>query len=334
MKDKTLKALHTDQETDTIDGYSKVVRILEQNGLVKSATAIAIISGTIQVKKDYINELRKNFNAEVFMNKSFDVVQSEVNSFVDEKTDSVIKEFQIDQHTESLLLNVLYFKAMFMYEFDEDLTDENDKCDGMYGADQTTCSMMKMNSTSPFAYLENVDGHQLLCMPYINNLKDKNQRVDVKNVFYLMAVLPKHNTDKSLNQAQELTNHSCIFERERKQFFPKFMKVEFPKLNIELGNLELDNYIKNNLGLEDYYSSGSLTSLSDNMKISKVQQKVVLRIDERGTVAVAVTSLEDGDGERKDVFKLRFDRPFAVAIKAPNDFGNLFTGVVKDLSSK
>jgi serpin B len=109
--------------------------------------------------------------------------------------------------------------------------------------------------------------------------------------------------------------------------------VALPKFTLEYDN-NLNDVLKA-LGMEAAFDPAAADfsrmhrdALAMQLHISRVKQKAFVDVDEEGTRAAAVTSVEIGVTSAPPMF--RADRPFLFAIRERLSGALLFTGVVKD----
>ncbi|MFC2131135.1 serpin family protein [Bacteroidota bacterium] len=233
-----------------------------------------------------------------------------INNWVDENTNGKIKDIvepPINPETVMFLINAIYFKGTWTYEFDKDLT--KDDIFNMPDGSQAACKMMEQDCK--FQYFENED-FQAVDMPYGDGL-------------YSMTVfLPR--PQKDINDFIEEFNNenwnewlNCFQENKGLLHFPKFKleyKIELKKALTALGmGIAFDGADFTNM-----YKPGGLF-------ISSVKHKTFIDVYEEGTEAAAVTSVEIGYGSTHD-FIMNVNRPFVFAIRENHSGTILFIGKV------
>jgi len=169
-----------------------------------------------QVEQDFIDLNKKYFGAEV---RSLDFSSPSsvdiINNWVDEKTNSKIDKIidNIDPMTMMFLINAIYFKGMWTYEFDKNMTSDEQftKPDGS----QVPCKMMKMTADLNYFADETV---QIVDLPYGDGQ------------FSMTVILPR--SDQSIDAvAADLTPSQWT------EWLSKLTKasgtVELPKFKLE-----------------------------------------------------------------------------------------------------
>jgi serine protease inhibitor len=274
---------------------------------------------TFQVEQEFININKTYFNAEVnALDFSSPTAPDVINGWVDQKTHGKIKEIidQIDPLVVMVLINAIYFKGTWTYEFDPDQTQ--DDWFTTYNGTQVDCRMMRQENT--FEYLE-TDDFQAVDLPYGNGQ------------FSMTVFLPEPGTavndwiaqitleDWRAWIGQFSTTRGTLY-------FPKFI-LEY-KINL--------NQVLTNLGMGIAFDPNRADFTKINPRgdlfISGVLHKTFVEVDEQGTEAAAVTAVEVGttsiDGPPTG-FCMRVDRPFLFVIREHHSGTILFIGKVEVL---
>jgi serine protease inhibitor len=236
-----------------------------------------------------------------------------MNGWVDKNTNGKIKEIidpdEIDQYTMMFLINAIYFKGTWTYEFDEKLTSDDwfMKSDAV----KKPCKMMKQKGD--FQYLE-TDDFQAIDLPYGNGK------------FSMTIFLPK--PDKTVDWLiTELSPGKWG------DWIDAFHKVEvtlyLPKFKLEYG-LTLNDVLKAlGMGIAFDIREANFSKMrkQGDLYIDKVKHKTFVEVDEEGTEAAAATSvqmaLKGAPG-----FVIRVDRPFVFVIRENSSQTILFIGKI------
>ena len=241
-----------------------------------------------------------------------------INSWVSTNTRSKIPSIvssPIDKDVVMYLINAIYFKGIWTYEFDTKLTKEKSF---------TLPDLTKINHPSmtqerkDYFYLEN-DDFQGIYLPYG---KEKN--------IGMYVLLPKDNISQlenklSLDNWNNWVNN--FKEKEGTLILPKF-KIEYDKeLKDTLSSLGMGVAFSDNADFSKMRSE-------NDIKISKVKHKTYINLDEKGTEATAVTSVEmvftTSLPNEKDTFYMEVNKPFFFAITDRESKEILFMGVVNN----
>jgi len=306
-------------EDEINTSYSHIIKLLvglDPMVIFEIANSIWYREG-FQVEPDFIAVNKTYFNAEVSsLNFSNPSAIDIINKWVSDKTHGKIEEIidEIDALVVMFLINALYFKGTWSYEFDEQLT--YDDYFNLPDGSLKPCKMMKQKWEH--AYFEN-EYFQAIDLPY----GDGNFRMTI--------FLPKHG--KSTNSlTADFTPDNWIlwmksFDKDSVSIFlPKF-KVEYKiKLNDVLSEMGMG--IAFVPGLADF----SRIRKSGELWIDKVLHKTFVDVNEEGTEAAAVTVVEMRElstGGEEEII-MRVDRPFIFTIREASSNTILFMGKIVD----
>ena len=274
---------------------------------------------TFEVEQDFINVNQNYFYAEVspldFNNP--DAVTT-INNWVAEKTNDKITEIldAIPADAVMYLINAIYFKGIWKYEFDESDTEEKP----FYLSDGTTKDVPMMVQEASFNYLSN-DIMQAVEMPYgagnysmIILLPQSNKTPDD-----IIDQLSNENWNKWLNE---------FYEAEKVQ-------IHLPKFRFEYKNL-LNDALKNmdmEIAFDPDNADFSKINPNGGLFISRVIHKTFIEVNEEGTEAAAVTAVEvsltsAGGGDGTIFFHV--NQPFVFAIKEKYTNTIIFMGKVME----
>ena len=236
-----------------------------------------------------------------------------INSWVEDKTYGKIKTIieEIDPATVMFLINAIYFKGTWTYQFDENLT--HDTMFNLLDNSQKECKMMTQHGVFP--YFEN-EMFQAVDLPYGDSL------------FSMMIIMPKRQEDidavigemTSANWNNWLTQLNTT---EGDVSLPRFkLEYEF-KLNDVLSALGMEVAFTGAADFTRMRKSGGLY-------ISEVRHKSFVEVNEEGTEAAAVTIVDIRETSIGSDFNMRMDRPFLFAIKDNHSQTILFIGKIVD----
>ncbi|MFA4837930.1 MAG: serpin family protein [Candidatus Neomarinimicrobiota bacterium] len=272
---------------------------------------------TFSVIADFINVNTKYFDAKV---SALDFDRSDaadiINSWVNEKTNGKIKEIvpkPISSEMVMYLINAIYFKGSWTYEFNKDHT--TDEPFYLSSGNSTTCKMMSHKSDHPYFQNEQV---QAIDLAYGNA------------GFSMTIFLPAYGSNVN-TLIESLDNDSWnewlsqLDTAEVSLFMPKF------KLSYQLKMID----VLSTLGMEIAFVPGQadFTKINANgdLYISEVMHKTFVDVNEEGTEAAAVTAVGVGAtsvGPESPV--MRIDRPFIFAIRERQSGTILFIGKIME----
>jgi serpin B len=308
----------TDQEIN--EAYESLIELL---GVLDSEVIFQIANSIwyrqdILFREEFFDLAETYFDAEIsgldFSNQNtIDII----NSWVDENTNGKIKEIvdEIDPLTVMFLINAIYFKGTWTYEFDEEQT--KDDLFTLPDESQKACQMMYL--VNEFQYYENSD-FQVIDLPYGDG--DYSMTIFLprsgKDVDSLIAEFDENSWREWLDS---------MGKADVALYLPKF-KVEY----------ELDlNEVLTALGMGIAFEPGNadFTKMceSGGLYIHKVKHKTFVEVNEEGTEAAAVTSVEMRlTSAGPDYTTMRVDRPFMFAIRETNSQTLMFMGKIVEPS--
>ncbi|MFK7843684.1 MAG: serpin family protein [Rhodothermales bacterium] len=260
---------------------------------------------------------KTNFDAEVAaLDFSDEASLDTINDWVDEKTNGLIDRIieQIKPEDIMYLINAVYFKGSWTYQFDEDLTSEEvfQSRDGR----RNLTPMMKLSGTVPYAASNDV---QLIDLPYGDSL------------FSMTIVLP--NDPDSFDQiASSIT--SSTWNDWTEHLEPTNLSVSLPRFKLSYKKPLNDILIE--MGMKEAFNEQNADftriNATQQLYISEVLHKSFIEVNEEGTEAAAVTAVTIGTtsvGGGPAVF--RVDRPFIFSIRERHSGSILFIGKVLNL---
>ncbi len=256
----------------------------------------------IEFNEDFLERNREYFKAEIDALDFDDPAAADrINSWVKEKTkdriDGIV-EPPINPETILFLINAIYFNGEWSTPFDEDNT--RDVSFNLPGG--TAKNHPLMFRYSDFHYLEN-ELFQAVRLPY-----GKNERVS------MYVFLPA--AGSGLDQLYEhLTAEN--WQNWLSSFRMMEGEVGLPRFTYEY-ETSLSDVLKA-LGMEiafdgDRADFSGMHPIPPNLYISEVKHKTFVEVNEKGTEAAAVTSVEVGVTAMPETFTMIVDRPFFFSI--------------------
>ena len=315
------KVLHTDNlpENDLNTSLHDLTKaLIEVDPLVTMEIANSIwYRNTFHVEDAFLDVNKKYFDAEVrpldFNNPHSKGV---INGWVDEKTHHKIQEIvdEISPSTVMFLINAIYFKGTWKYQFDRKKTTDRP----FHISPERTIQVATMCQEGDFLYTAN-DLFSAIELPYGQGNYSMISILPLpeKNLDDVTEALTPENWEQWVNAFDTLNDLTV--------YVPKFTFSYKKKLNDPLISL----------GLGVAFSGGadfSEISRDYDLYISKVKHKTFIEVDEEGTEAAAVTSVEIRYNSAGSSFLL--DRPFLFVIKEKYTGAILFIGRVSDPSAK
>lgn len=266
-------------------------------------------------EEEFINLCKTYFNALV---RGLDFndpnAADTINEWVEENTNGRIEEIvdkPIDPLIVMFLINAIYFKGTWTYEFDEELT----KDDWFYLPDGSRKPCKMMEQRSEYNYFSNPD-FQAVDLLY----GDGNFSMIIflprpqKNIDSLIAEFTEENWDNWINSFSKDSGDIYI---------PKFT------LEYELTLNEVLKALGMEIAFDPYQADFTKMYKPGGIWIGKVKHKTFVEVNEEGTEAAAVTSVEIVLGpDGPSGFYMRVDRPFVFVIRENKSQAILFMGKI------
>jgi serpin B len=272
------------------------------------------------VEREFVETNQQYFEAAVTgLNFSSPDASKTINQWVDSSTKGKIKEVvpdPIPYYVVMYLINAIYFKGTWTYQFDKEKT--SDAPFYLPAGTTRTTKLMQLRGTLPYAETAT---YQTIELPYGDSL------------FSMIIVLPKPResieafvntlTDDSWNSLK-----GGLHAEMGTVYLPKF-KLECEKaLNDALKGMGMEIAFDPN-SADFRRISQQVYEMGERLFISEVKHKTFVQVDEEGTEAAAVTSVEIGFtsvGPRE--FVMRVDRPFFIVITERHSGTLLFMGKI------
>jgi serpin B len=277
------------------------------------------ISGQFPVKQTYITNALENYSAEIrngdFINKN-ESEREEINRWVAEKTGNKILNAlkNVDPLTRILIVNTIYFKAIWQDVFGKNNTEMKDF--NLQNGLKEKVSMM-YQTAEKMCYFENKQ-LQMVRIPYHNTITE------------MIIILPKNR----INIENEISNENV--NRWMDNASPQKVKLHLPKFGFK------KEYCLNKILMEN----GMLSAFGNNANFSKINEsrglyikdvlhETYIDVDEKGTEAVALTSVkisyELQKLKRDQVeMEMNVDHPFYFIICERMSGGYIFIGKVNN----
>jgi len=316
--EKTLE-LHGLTQDQINQSYLNLMTLLTQldpNVIFKIANSIWM-SDALAFEKEFIDINRHYFKARVeVLNFADPNSVSIINQWVADQTNGKIKNMikQINLDDIMFLINAIYFKGIWTYQFDPKLTEE-----GQFyqpSGQVIPCKFMKQEREFLYQHDEQV---QSVDLPY------------GEGDFRMAVMLPK--AGYSINQII-----SQLSDEEFFQWLNRFQSrkgiLELPKFKISYEK-NLNDVLKS-LGMAIAFSGAeadftNLFSGPGNAFISLVKHKSFVQVDEEGTEAAAATSVTmSRTSIGNDDFYMRADRPFLFVLYDNYSKTILFLGKITE----
>jgi len=271
----------------------------------------------LAVRQEFLDLNRDYFDAEVAgLDFASPDAAPTINAWVAEQTNGRIEEIvqaPISPELVMFLINAIYFKGMWTIEFDKELTREAP----FTLADGSQKQVQTMFYPEPDTVLYYADSQvEVLDLVYGGK------------AYSMTIVLPAQGTDLA-PMIESLDSET--WNRWVGGLALRTAIVAMPKFTLEY-ELEMSEVLKAlgmGIAFEPYNADFSrIYQGPENLYISRVKHKTFVDVNEEGTEAAAVTSVEVGVTSVPPM--IRVDRPFLFVIREKYSGTILFMGVMMD----
>ncbi|MBP7278221.1 MAG: serine proteinase inhibitor [Tissierellia bacterium] len=323
-KNEMLKALSADNISleDLNTGLNDWMILISKNRTAKFSITNSIwLREGFNANKDFLQTNADYYSAYI---RSLDFgdasAPDEINKWVKEATNDTIDKI-VDEISDDLmmyLINAIYFKGDWKEQFSANKTRE---MEFNTPSGKLKTDFMNRRGNIDYLKLKDITG---VILPYVDEQ------------FAFVGLLPAEDqTPKELiNELSALDLMRLLSNKEVKNIelsLPKFESSYEDSLKNELSSLGME------MAFEPYNADFSLMreDLKKDLFISNVKQKTYIKVDEKGTEASAVTSVEvETTSMPPELPKIVFDRPFVYGIIDVETGIPLFIGIMENPSIK
>ncbi len=314
----------SDQEV--LDGIKQTTGIFDSITQNESLQMQVIVANNLFVDKNYklnakfATNCKKYFGADLVpISLASPEAKQVINKWVSQKTKGKIPTI-IDQTsgaTKLMLVNALYFSAVWGKEFDPKLT----KQEPFYTKASVSKKVPMMHISGRFRYAKGKD-FQCVALPY------QNPR------FVMFVILPSRTS--SVSKVDVLTD-KLKWDAMRSSLRVLKGDLSLPRFKLS-ENFELITPL-NKMGATAMFepAKSNLSGMVDGktpLSVGSAVQKVFLDVNEKGTVGAAATEIGGPLGGPElppETFKMVVNRPFVVALYNTEREEMLFAGHVTDI---
>jgi len=267
------------------------------------------------VEKSFLDVLKASFNATVSAEDFNNVATvGKINTWASDNTNGKIQKVleQIEPSQVMFLINALYFKGDWKIPFKV----ENTREENFVGTTGTKpVKMMAMLENVKYAKRTSYQALELAYGDgnYIMTILLPDENTPVSNVINQMSVTEW----KSLNTA--LAEQRVIFG------LPKFTLEYETNLNKVISNMGIHTMFN------DFADLSKISAPAGKLKVGFVKQNTFLTVDEKGTEAAALTTIEIKLTSAPILPEFICNRPFAFFISEKQSNTILFVGKIVNL---
>jgi len=263
------------------------------------------------IKEEFITTNKEAFDAEI---SEIDFSQPDaadtINKWIKESTKGKIEKMlnpPLPSDVIMYLINAVYFKGNWTYEFDKDNTYPGifTNIDGT----EEDVDMMSMTRTVDYG---KGDDYEVLRLPYGNKK------------LYMYFILPYNSNINELIDSLDSEKFNAIRESIADE---DEVIVGIPRYKVEYGIKNLNDVLKKMGMASAFEMDADFSKIREGIFISRVLHKAVIEVNEEGSEAAAVTVVEMLESaEMEDPTSFVADRPFVFAIRDEETGTMLFMG--------
>jgi len=249
----------------------------------------------VTVLQSFTDLLTEYYDSETFGVQFEEPGRTEINDWVDDKTNGMIKDFipsgVLNAQTFAVLVNALYFKNTWFNQFNEDDTVSHQFAliDEILHLGTHAVDMMHITTDTWYTEMS-IGGNRFktVSLDYQNENEPSSQ-------FSMMLVLPPENTRASLSATENAIQSDPQSFIETPRSLTE-LHIKLPKFTIEFSGSEKP--ILRTLGVTDIFDENAdLTRITTDydLLVTDVFQKAKIVVDELGTEAAAASAVVIGE---------------------------------------
>ena len=287
--------------------------------VVNAANSLWLKTDSIRVEEDFLQSCVKWYEAEVYQAPFDQSTVKDMNLWVEENTNGMIKDMvsELSSDTVLCLVNALAFDAeweriYYDYQVQEDYFTREDGTrqegtfmysdEDYYWEEDLSTGVMKYYEGDVYAFVGLLPKEGVSLAEYVDSLTGEKLR-EILNGFTSAEVQTK---------------------------IPKFQSDTTAQLNQILMDMGMTDLF--DPALADLSGMGSTST--GMLYISQVLHKTFINVDEKGTQAGAATMVAAGEGAEAphEVKQVHLDRPFLYMIVDTRNHIPLFIGTMTDIT--
>ncbi|KAL7537445.1 hypothetical protein ACHAWF_005774 [Thalassiosira exigua] len=336
VKDGATAGSDNEAELAKVLGPPSLVERTDEEGNGDADVQLSMASSiwANDLRQSFIDGAKSKRSAEAFPRPSH---YTTIDDWIADQTNGMIKDFlgdnEIPSHIVALLVNAVYFKGSWTYEF-----DPKDTVDGKFNLhDGSTLPARLMTADRKMEFIQQssaLGGASAVLLDYGKKASGDD---DEPTEFTSMFILPVSSNAESAMDVVSGLNHQSISElMEDAQSTRVVLKL--PRFRLEFGldspeslkpslmNMGMKLAFKNSI----YYKFDEM-SYDPELTVDDVLHGAVMEVTEEGTEASAVTVVPMRTRSRPHrPAEMTFDRPFIVAIIHRKTGTAVFIGRVEE----
>ncbi|KAL7551341.1 hypothetical protein ACHAWF_014533 [Thalassiosira exigua] len=336
VKDGATVGSETEAELTEVFGPPSLVEQTDEEGNGDADVQLSMASSiwANDLRQSFINGAKSKHSAEAFPRPSH---YTTIDDWIEDQTSGMIKGFlgdgAIPSDITTLIVNAVYFKGTWTYEF-----DPKDTIDGEFNLrDGSQLSARLMTADRKMEFIREssaLGGASAVLLDYGKKTSDDD---DAPTEFTSMFILPASSiSDSTADVVSGLNSQSILNLMEDARSTRVILKL--PRFRLEFG-LDSPESIASplmNMGMKAAFNENipnkfDEMSYDPELTVIDVLQGAVMEVTEEGTEASAVTVVPMGRRSLpRPPPEMTFDRPFIVAIIHRKTGTPVFIGRVEE----
>lgn len=314
-----LKTISNGASVEELNNFCRAYKNSLSSEELKTADSVWLRDNKdiLTVNQDFLQTAKEYYSADVFKSSFDSKTVDDVNNWINEKTDGMIKKIieEIDGNDLLYIINALSFDAKWQKPFLSQAVNDED-----FTSIDGNVSTQKLMHTSEYTYIN-----------------DGNAKGFIKEYsggkYSFAALLP--NSDIPISEYIQSMSPEIFNKRNVEN---TAVNIAIPKFDIEYSKDLRDTLSA--LGIKtafsavnaDFSGMGRLNT-GDNIYVSEVLHKTHIKVDEAGAKAGAVTSVTAQGGSTKpvEIREIILNRPFIYMIIDNENNLPIFIGAVDSL---
>lgn len=295
----------------------------ETDNMTLTLANSAWLDDELTVNENWLAQIKSLYDAEAYSaNLSTADAMDSMNQWCSDNTQGLIKQM-IDEpmpdETRLVLFNALYFKAKWEMQFDPNHTYEQ----AFYAEDGSSGDVDMMHENDAYLDYVTCEGADGVLLPYQDS------------TLAFMALRPADGTTaRELAASLDADTISSLLDNRQED---TYMALTLPKFEVSFDAVLNDSLIAMGLATAFDEDNADLSGVGTcagggNLYISLVRQKAVVRVDEEGTEAAAVTEVAMAELAalmEELPLDMTFDHPFVYLIVDTETQVPLFIGIME-----
>jgi serpin B len=305
--------------SDNHEAWTNLINYFDQLESPIFQTANAVwIQKNFNFLDGYINGI-KDYNAKIKTvdfkdTNSREDARKNINQWVESKTENKIRQLirksDVDKLTRLVLVNAIYYKAEWKYEFSEKLTRTDEFTNRK---SKFKCDFMHMETEFSTYHSEEFS---VIEIPYRSDLSS------------MIIILP--NEDSNMESVLDQLNNKSL-DNILQNMKPEKIQLSIPKFSIS-SRLEMKNLLTSMGMIIPFSPNSNFSGMNGkrNLVIDQIIHQAVIELNEKGTEASAATAVVVREKSAKITPSFNADHPFIFLIRENKQGSILFAGVLEN----